>query len=102
MRKKKELVWNAFYFDFSTGKLETFNVIRDDMIEDVKKAKKKGKDIKEAVKSNLMWHYWSKCEWEYTIQDLWGKKEYKKDVWFQLEMNLDRITEYIERELFNE
>ena len=77
-------------------------MIRDDLIEDVKKAKKKGNDIKEVVKRNLMWRYWSKCEWEYVIQDLWGNLEEKQDVWFQVGMNLDRITEYIERELFNE
>lgn len=99
--KKKKLVWNAFYFDFNDKKkLETENVIRDDLIDEIMKAKKKHQiasreDLKKIAKSNFMYHYWSKCEWEYVVSDLWGKGEHKLDIWYQLELNLDRIVDYL-------
>lgn len=97
---KKKLEWYAFMCDFNSKKIVKFNVIYDDLIDEIKKAKKKHQlnsveDLKKIVKSNFMWHYWSKCEYEYNIGDLFGEIREKKDVWFQLEMNLDRIAEYL-------
>ena len=105
--KKKKLEWNAFYYDTNTKEIKTFNVIRDDLIAKVKKAKKKDEDIKDVIKTNLMSHYWCKSEYEVVITDLFhaGDKTLramKIDVWWQLEMNLDRIVEYIERSLFDD
>ena len=48
-----------------------------------------------------MYHYWSKTECEMAIGPLWPKelkdleKFEKIDMYRQIEMNLDRITEYI-------
>lgn len=97
---KKKLVWNAFYSDFNDGRLKTVNVIRDDLIEEIKKAKKKGlinthDDLRELVKRNLMYYYWSKTEWEYMLTPMFRGKEEKHDVWYQVEMNLDRLVEYL-------
>ena len=46
-----------------------------------------------------MWYYWSKSEWEILVSDLHlhtpKHKIEKIDIYYQLEPNLDRITEYM-------
>lgn len=49
-----------------------------------------------------MYYYWSRCECEIAVGDLFAKypDEYEKiDAFRQIEMNLDRMVEYIIREL---
>lgn len=48
-----------------------------------------------------MYHYWSKCEHEILVGDLFTEEDdFKKiDAYRQIEMNLDRITEYVINEL---
>ena len=55
---KKDLNWYAFYWDCNSNSLERTDVIHSDLIDDVKKAIKKGQDfnqIKEIIRCNLMW-----------------------------------------------
>ena len=101
---KKDLNWYAFYWDCNSNSLERTDVIHSDLIDDVKKAIKKGQDfnqIKEIIRCNLMWYYWSKSEWEVLVSDLHMREDSPKykvekiDVYYQLEPNLDRITEYM-------
>lgn len=101
-RVKKELKWYALYWDSNDNTLKTTNVIHEALIAEVKKAIKKGYDsiaIRNIVKSYLVWHYWSKCEWEVLVSPLFTRKaeedEVKIDIWTQLEPNLDVITEYL-------
>mgnify|MGYP006956373925 FL=1 len=97
---KKDLNWYAFYWDFNSNSLERTDVLHSDLIDKVKKAIKKGQDfnqIKDLIKCDLMWHYWSKSEWEVLVSDLQShdNKVEKIDVYYQLAPNLDRITEYM-------
>ena len=48
-----------------------------------------------------MYHYWCKCEYEIFIGSFLTKEDdlEKIDAYRQIEMNLDRITEYIINEL---
>ena len=99
---KKDLNWYAFYWDCNSNSLERTDVIHSDLIDDVKKAIKKGQDfnqIKEIIRCNLMCYYWSKSEWEVLVSDLHlhtPKYNVEKiDIYYQLEPNLDRITEYM-------
>ena len=101
---KKDLNWYAFYWDCNSNSLERTDVIHSDLIDDVKKAIKKGQDfnqIKEIIRCNLMWYYWSKSEWEVLVSDLHMCEDSPKhnvekiDIYYQLEPNLDRITEYM-------
>lgn len=101
-RKKKELEWNAYYEDFNGKKIVPFNVFHHTRFnEDVKKSFKKNKNdfetFKKELKSNLMYYYWSKCEWE-IILAAWISKnvpEIKIDVYDQVMLNFDLFAKYV-------
>lgn len=103
----KKLEWYAFdqacADSTGVGRLEYINVIRERHIESMKKLIKKNatyEEIRDDLKGWLIHDFWSKAEYEVVITEWVGYKlERKIDVWFQLEPNLDRITEYMIREL---
>ena len=108
-KRNKDLKWYAFYQELNSNKLIYTNVLSQDLIEDIlKRVKSKSKyrkidsyiTLREAIKSYLMWRYWCKSEYEVIVSN-WGGKDFEEkiDIWYQLEPNLDRITEYINREL---
>lgn len=75
-RKQPKLVWNVVHQSVNRGVIERWNVFdHGGVMEDIIKAFKKHKNNKDeflkAVKSSLMYYYWSKCEWEVilSIQD---------------------------------
>lgn len=103
----KKLEWYAFDEACSDGtgigKLEYINVIRERHIESIKKLIKKNasyEEIKADLRSWFIHDYWGKSEYEVIVSNCAGPKlEEKIDIWYQLEPNLDRITEYIIKEL---
>lgn len=104
MKHKVKLVWNAFRYDMSSRHLEEFNVIKEDLIEDIEKAYKRKElknmdDLENIIGHWALYHYFSKAEHEVCVTDLFGKDEFKVDVFWQINMNLDRLTEYIANEM---
>lgn len=65
------LEWNVFYHDFNKNKITTFNIFNHwKFAEDVQKSLKKFKDKDEFAKQlrgDLMYYFWSKCEYEVII-----------------------------------
>lgn len=108
-RRNKDLEWFAFYQDFNSDKLIFTNVFRSNFVEDIlKRVKSKSQfrkidsydSLKEAIRTEFVHDYWSKSEYEVIVSNWSGKDfEQKIDIWYQLEPNLDRITEYVIREL---
>ena len=108
-RRNKDLEWFAFYQDFNSDKLVFTNVFRSDFVEDIlKRVKSKSQfrkidsydSLKEAIRAEFVHDYWCKSEYEVIVSNWSGKDfEQKIDIWYQLEPNLDRITEYVIREL---
>jgi dihydroneopterin aldolase len=105
--KKAKLEWNVLMAD-SNKKIVNYNVLSEELIQRLHKKIVKKKEItnceqlKEDVKRWCMYHYWSKCEFEIIVGDMFAEypEEYEKiDAWRQIEMNLDRMCEYIMREL---
>lgn len=105
---KPKLEWYAFEHDFNSDTIIRFNVLNYGILDRINKGLRITNDywkitnyeeMKTAVKRELMHHLWSKCEHEYEVKGLFGDKSYKLDVWYQLEPNLDRIVEYIAREM---
>lgn len=110
--KNVKLEWYAFRYEWNEHKLVFTNVLYG-MEEDIyKKVKKGAKDkwkpvtdynsFKEYIKGELMYHYWCKAEHECLIGDFTNNYEKtleKHDIYWQLEPNLDRICEYIIREM---
>lgn len=110
--KKVKLEWYAFRYDSNKQKLVFINVLNG-MEEEIAKKVRKGKkdkwkpvtdynSFKDYIKGDLMYHYWSKSEHEVVIYDLFDtddERGEKHDIWWQLEPNLDRICEYIIKEM---
>ena len=74
------LCWNVYVGDFNTGDIKTYNIFSHwGFYESCLDAKKKFRDDMEGfageVKSNLMYFFWSKCEWEIVLEH-WPSGEY--------------------------
>lgn len=110
--KNVNLEWNVLHLDFNSKKACKYNVMHSDFPERIAKAIRSPKgsyrhidnreDLKEWLKRELMYYYWCKSEHEYVIGGLFNHEEkdlQKLDIWFQLEMNLDRIVDYVIKEM---
>lgn len=99
----KKIEWYAFYQDFNSDRLTYTNVIRQSLIDRVKKLIRKNanyEEIKREVDISLMHDYWCKSEYEVIVSNWSGKKfEQKIDIYYQLQPNIDRITEYLIKEI---
>ena len=101
--KNKKLVWNVLLHDFNSDKIITYNVFGDEFKENLYKEYRKKKinnklELKEYIKSKMMYRYWSRCEYEIAVGGIHSKhpENFEKiDVYYQLEMNLDHIVDYI-------
>ncbi len=100
--KKVNLTWNVLLQDFNAKKIIKYNVLDNDyIIDSIKKAVKKRevsnyKEFKEFIKRKFMAQYWSRAEYEIMVSGLFDTdKPEKIDVWYQIEMNLDNIAEYL-------
>ena len=101
--KNANLEWYVMYSDFGNKDIKRVNILGYDFAEIVAKEIKKKKitnreTLKEFLKREFMYHYWSKSEYEIAVGGLFAKypDDFEKlDVWFQLEKNLDTITDYI-------
>ena len=97
------LEWNAAYYSLNGHKLKTFNVLNHVglRIDLGKLARKRGltrEQFEEGVRKELIYHFWSKCEWEFVISE-WPPNEKvdgsKVDVFDQIWMNKDRFVDYL-------
>ena len=100
------LEWYAIREDFNKRKIVNYNVLSG-WENEIKKARKNKKfndyaSLKEWLKREFMYYYWSKAEHEICVGGLFVKstEELEKiDIYRQLEPNLDRITEYVIKEI---
>lgn len=110
--KNVKLEWYAFRFDSNSKKLVFINVLagREKYIANKVRVGSKARwkpvfnyeTFKEFIRRDLMYYYWCKSEHETVIGGLFNHDENeleKHDIWWQLEPNLDRICEYIIREM---
>ena len=101
--KNKKLVWNVLLHDFNSDKIITYNVFSDEFKENLYKEYRKKKinnklELKEYIKSKMMYRYWSRSEYEIAVGGIHSKhpENFEKiDAYYQLEMNLDHIVDYI-------
>lgn len=105
--KKVELSWNVMLHDFNADKIVKYDVLKnnDYLVDRIKKAIKKGEitkydELKELVTHILRATYWSRTEYEIMVSGIHTRREPEKlDAWFQLEMNLDNLCEYLNDKL---
>lgn len=96
------LVWNVYFGDWNGQKIKTYNIFdHRSFIEDCQKNYKQNRGNRESffekMRTDLMYYYWSKCEWEVIIS-YWPScdgSEIKIDVYDQIRLNWDRFCEYV-------
>ena len=73
--------------------VRTYNELKE---KKYKKIPKTFEEFKEFVRSEGMYQFWGRCEYEIILVD-WPcqKVEKKIDIWNQIEMNLDLITDLV-------
>lgn len=70
----KNLKWNVYRFNCNSQKIETYNVLSGKyFLEEIKKIMVKHRDkdrseFSEALRREMMYHFWSRCEWEVIIE----------------------------------
>ena len=97
-----DIKWNVFYHDSNSGKIDTYNIFDHSSFHlYVKKAAKKCQTKDEFAKnlrSELMYYFWSKCEWEVLISPWISSREneeMKIDVCWQVMNNWDVFLDYV-------
>lgn len=101
--KKINLEWNVLNWDNNLKKIKSINILDDDLktiiYKNIRSKKIKNyKELKEFLDRRFQYHYWSRCEYEIAIGSIFMKdiiEAEKIDVYDQIKINLDRITEYI-------
>lgn len=105
--KNTELEWNVLRHDFNSNKIINYNIFNTGFVENVHKEVLKKRittiaELKEYIKKWAIYHYWCKAEHEIVVGGLFFRstKDLEKiDIYRQIDMNLDRIVEYVNREL---
>lgn len=104
---KYNLSWYVYRQDSNNGKIEPWDIFehgrfRLDIVE-LLIAKRLNKNIDKAdfakdVKSDLMYYFWSKAEYEIILKNWIGKDcEIKIDVYDQVMLNFDKFIDYLWR-----
>lgn len=105
--KNVKLEFYILQHEFNGDKMYMHNILAGMEDEIAKKIRKGAKDnwkpvtdretFKEWLKGEFMYHYWSKSEREFQAGGLFSKEDKmeKIDGWYQIQPNLDLITDYI-------
>lgn len=106
--KRANLHWYVINKDFNSETVKQYDVLggtEEKIAKMIKKRKIKTREqFKENLKISLMSRYWSRCEYEILVGDIflnddnleqWLKNASKVDIWFQIEPNLDIMVDYI-------
>ena len=97
------LTWNVYVENVNGRKIVEHNIFNhyyflDGCIKAAKKFKNDREKFEEAVKTELMYYYWSKCEWEIVITS-WPERQnfedVKIDVYDQVMMNWDIFIDWL-------
>ena len=98
---ENEIRWNVFYHNCNSRSIETFNVFEHGSFREyVKQAAKKyqsKEDFAKQLRSEVMYYFWSKCEWEVLVTPLVSPRESEKkkvDVCWQIMNNWDVFVDY--------
>lgn len=93
------MTWNVFYYNFNEGKIESYNVLkgRESFIKKLKSRSASKENFAKKLRSEMMYYYWSKAEWEVLISPWCAggeAEEIKIDVFDQINLNWDRFVDY--------
>lgn len=94
------LSWYVYRQDWNTGKIEPWDIFEHiNFAKDTKDllTRKIDKDtFADAVKSNLIYYFWSKAEYEIILKNWIGRDcEIKIDVYNQVMLNFEKFIDYL-------
>ena len=98
----KELIYNVYIEDVNHNCFEIYNIfdhysfVKDTQM-NIKKNKENQSEFNEQLKSDIMYYFWAKSEWEIIVSSHFSKgaKNKKIDVYDQLMMNWKIFSDYI-------
>lgn len=91
--------WYVYYHDSNTQKIIKWNVFNHgsfkNEVDKLLKDKVTKEDLIDKLKRQLMYYFWSKCEYEIILSPWTGRADdIKIDVYDQIMMNFDRFVDY--------
>lgn len=97
---KHNLSWFVYWQDWADDKIKPWNIFLHGGFEkdtlDLLKRKIDKATFADAAKLNLMYHFWSKSEYEIILKNWLGKDcEIKIDVYNQVMLNFDKFIDYL-------
>lgn len=98
----KILEWNVYFHDFNRNEIVVYNIFRhykfNEEVQKLIKSKIDKTEFKEKLRKELMYWFWSKCEYEVIISPWVGRNreeaEVKIDIHDQVMLNFDRFVDY--------
>lgn len=95
-----DLEWFVYCQNWGNDKIESWNIFKHGSFakdtEDLLSRKIDKDTFTNAVKSNLMYYFWSKSEYEIVLKNWVGRDcEIKIDVYNQVMLNFDKFVEYL-------
>lgn len=103
-----KLEWNVYYYDFNANEMKPYNVLWgfEKFVRDAQKNVKDKNEFAAKLKSEMMYYFWCKCEWEIVLTPWIGRKdgtgEKKIDIYDQLRLNWDHFVDYCWRFEFDD
>lgn len=97
------LEWNVYIEDFNGKKIKTYNIFdHPTFLGELKKISGLSKEeFLDKLERNLMYYFWSKCEWEIVLSS-WPQRyenskfqDKKIDVYSQVMINWEVFSEYV-------
>lgn len=69
-KSQGSLTWFVTYYNINSNKIGHYDVLkhREGLIKRLKKQCATKTDFSEAMRREMMYHFWSKCEWELIIE----------------------------------
>lgn len=95
-------VFNVINYDFNKNKFETYDVLPylRDCYKEKENKPKSFSEFKEFIEKEAMYQFWARCEYEIILIDWPCKKHSEKwDVYKQIMMNIDIITELLMKDV---
>lgn len=96
------MVWNVFYYDKEQEKFIIKNIITDELIEKVRYALKHSKTfdyVQRLIRNYFLTDYFDKPEYVFNMSKDDNENKEEMDVWFQIMINLETITEFMIRRI---
>ena len=91
--------WYVYYHDSNAQKIIKWNIFNHGSfkkeVDVLLKEKIDKEDFSEKLKREMMYYFWSKCEYEIILSPSTGRADdIKIDVYDQIMMNFDRLVDY--------